>query len=175
MVDLLHSAAASNWTNSVAPTSATLSNTTVDTANGYDKLDGRFGFAAKAGAVTDWILFCEQVPAGRSLKIYGVTINTANTGATVATTATLLDWSLVVDSTAVSLVTAGARRIGLGMQSFAIGVTAGISANQVSVKFSSPIIVKEGLYAHTIVRLPVGTATGSQVLAGTVAFDAEYI
>lgn len=174
MVDLLHSAAASNWTNSLAATSATLSNTAVDSANGYDKLDGRFAFAAKAGAATDWIVFADQVPAGYSLKIHGIIIDTSNRGAVVATTASVLDWA-IVDSSAVSLVTSGSRRFSVGMQSFAVGAAIGAIATQINVKFPVPIVITQGRYAETIVRLPVGTATASQEFHGNVTLIAEYV
>lgn len=174
MVDLLHSAAASKWANSAAPALATLSNTAVDTANGYDRLDGNFAFAAKAGAATDWIVFADQVPAGYSLKIHGIVIDVSNRGATVATTASLLDWS-IVDSSAVSLVTSGSRRFSVGMQSFTTGALAGAVATQISVPFPVPIVIAQGRYAETIVRLPVGTATASQEFHGNVTLIAEYV
>lgn len=174
MVDLLHSTAASNWTNSVSTTLATLSNTAVDTANGYEKLDGKFAFAAKAGAATDWIVFADQVPAGSSLKIHGIVIDVSNRGAAVATTASLLDWS-IVDSSAVSLVTSGSRRFSVGMQSFTTGALIGAVASQINVKFPVPIVIAQGRYAETIVRLPVGTATASQEFHGNITLIAEYV
>lgn len=174
MTDLLHSAAASSWANSAAPALATLSNTAVDTANSYDKLDGKFAFAAKAGAVTDWIVFADQVPAGYSLKIHGIVIDVSNRGAAVATTASLLDWS-IVDSSAVSLVTSGSRRFSVGMQSFAVAAAIGAVASQINVMFPVPIVITQGRYAETIVRLPVGTATASQEFHGNVTLIAEYI
>jgi hypothetical protein len=91
-----------NHTNSTAPTSATLSNT----AAGYTTLGGRFQFAAVAGAATDFALFGFQVPVGSRFICEGTHIETYNTGAAVATTATVLEWSMGFNSSAVSLATA---------------------------------------------------------------------
>lgn len=163
-----------NWTNSTEPVNATLSNT----AAGYTTLGGQWSFAAPAGAVTDFALFGYQVPAGgaalqgKNLNITGVTIDTINAGAAVATTATVLQWALGVGATAVSLATADgtgtrARRIiPLGMQSFVVGSAIGAPAERILEDFNPIIVVEPGTFVHVIVRVPVGTATGSQVIRG---------
>lgn len=158
------------WANSTEPSSATLSNT----AAGYTTLGGKFQFAAVAGAVTDYALFGFQVPTPRNLFITGVDIETWNTGAAVATTPTLLTWGLGVGSTAVSLATASVTRIGLGAQSFAVAAAIGAKAERVSKQFRTPVFCGSGRFAHVILRMPVGTATASQVVAGMVNIEGYF-
>lgn len=160
-----------NHANSTSPTSATLSNT----AAGYTTLGGRWQFAAPAGAATDFALFGFQVPAGYQLIISAIKISSMNTGAVVTTTATILDWSLAVNSSAVSLATTQSpptsyapKRIPLGTQGFVTGAGIGQSANELWFEFLTPIVCDGGRFVHIIVQVPVGTATASQVIRGDV-------
>ena len=159
-----------NAANSTAPTNATLNNTVA----GYATLGGRFGFAAVTGAVTDFALFGFQVPAGRNLRIRRVIIDTINTGAAVATTPTVLDWALATQLTAVSLATASHARVGLGMQSLAIGAAIGATANTINVQFDTPLVCGSSRFVDVILRLPVGTATAGQVVQGNVTIVGEF-
>jgi len=171
-----------NWANSAAPVSATLSNT----AAGYTTLGGQFQFAAVAGAETDYALFAFQVPAqsatnqGRTLLIHGISIDTINTGAAVATSATVLQWGIAFDGSAVSLATAdGAatkapRRIPVGFQSFPIGAAIAAQATTLDKVFQQPLAVNAGNYLHVFLKMPIGTATASQVIRGTVSIDATW-
>ncbi len=171
-----------NYANSAAPASATLSNT----AAGYTTLGGQFQFAAVAGAETDYALFAFQVPAqsatnqGRTLLVRGVWIDTINTGAAVATTATVLQWSVGYDSSAVSLATADAaaakarRVVPVGIQSFAIGAAVGAQAARISQTFAQPLPVYAGNYLHIILKMPIGAATASQIIRGVVGVDATW-
>lgn len=174
-----------NYANSIAPTSATLSNT----AAGYTTLGGQFQFAAVAGAETDYALFAYQVPAGsvtqpgKNLVIRGVWIDSYNMGAAVATTATTLQWGLGVGSSAVSLATSDSltaagrapRRIMLGTQSFAVGATIGQDANKrIDVNLDAPLVVAAGTFVHVILKMPVGTATASQIIRGVVGFNGYF-
>ena len=159
------------WANSAEPTSATLSNT----AAGYTTLGGRFQFAAVAGAVTDYALFGFQVPSPSTLLITGIDIDTWNTGAAVATTPSLLTWGVATDLTAVSLATAGAARVGIGSQSLAVGAAAGANATRISKQFQTPLVTGPGRYVDIILRMPIGTATASQVIAGMVNIEGYFI
>lgn len=171
-----------NYANSAAPASATLSNT----AAGYTTLGGQWQFAAVAGAETDYALFAWQNPAGSlvvpgaDLIVRGIRIEAVNTGAAVATTATLLQWALSVGTTAVSLATAEAsnakapRRIALGLQSFAIGAAIGQTANPVDVNMDAPLVVHPGEYLHVILKMPLGTATASQIVRGTCFINGHF-
>ena len=173
-----------NFSNSAAPTSATLSNT----AAGYTTLGGNWQFAAVAGAETDYALFGYQVPAisttqpGRNLIIRGVRIEAFNMGAAVATTPTLLNWTLGIGSTAVSLATADSgtaatrapRRIPLGTQSFPIAAAIGANVSPVDINFDAPILAAPGTFVHIILKMPVGTATASQIVRGMVAVNGYW-
>ena len=172
-------AQSANNANSAAPASATLSNT----AAGYTTLGGRWQFAAVVGAATDYALFGYQVPTSYRFVITGVSISSCNTVAAVATTATALEWSLGVGSTAVSLATADAtaatptsapRRISLGKQSFAIGAAAEACATDVQRTFLSPIAVESGRFLHVILQVPTGTATATEIFRGTVTIDGYF-
>ncbi len=167
-------AQSTNHANSTSPTSATLSNT----AAGYTTLGGRYQFAAPAGAATDFALFGYQVPTSFRFVMTGIAISSCNTGAAVATTATMLDWGVAVGSTAVSLATADAiaasptsapRRVPLGSQGYIIGAAIGACAPDIVRDFSqAPLTVESGRFLHVIVQVPVGTATASQVIRGDV-------
>lgn len=159
-----------NHANSTSPASATLSNT----AAGYATLGGRFQFAAPAGAATDFALFAFQVPSLYQLIITAVEISMVNLGAGVLLSPTVVDWSLGLNSSAVSLATAdGAgtwapRRIPIGMQAFLIGDLIGKLANDVVRNFDPPLVVDSGRFFHVIAQIPFGTATIGQILRGDV-------
>lgn len=171
-----------NNANSTVPATATLSNT----AASYTTLGGKFVFAAVAGAETDYALFGYQVPAattsisGRNLVIRGVWIDTFNAVVAVATTPTVLEWSLGVGATAVSLATAEAaatrapRRLALGVQSFIVGAAAGASASRVDVNLDAPVVVEPGTFVHVILRVPYGTATATELFRGQVGFNCYW-
>lgn len=169
-----------NHANSTSPTSATLSNT----AAGYTTLGGRWQFAAPAGAATDFALFGYTMPAGYQAYITGIAISSCNTGAAVATTATVLDWSMAIDSTAVSLATTDSfgppfvsmapRRVPLGMQGFIVGDAIGKCANDIVRTFNPPLVAEPGRFVHVIVQVPVGTATASQVIRGDVTITGYF-
>ena len=171
-----------NWANSAAPASATLSNTTA----GYTNLGGQFQFAAVSGSETDYALFAFQVPAqtatnqGRTLVVHGINISTFNMGAAVATTPTLLQWGIAYDGTTVSLTTPdGAstkapRRVPLGCQSLPVGLAVGGNVPDLSVDFRQPLSVNAGNYLHVILKMPVATATASQIVRGVVAINATW-
>lgn len=174
-----------NYANSAAPASATLSNTTA----GYATLGGQFQFVAVAGAETDYALFAYLNPAasatipGKVLVITGVRIDTFNMGATVATTPTTLQWAIAVGGTAVSLVTAdsatagtrAARRLLLGTQSLPVGTVVGGNCDRnIDVDFGAPLTVEPGSYCHIILKMPIGTATGSQIVRGVVMVNGYF-
>jgi hypothetical protein len=172
-----------NYANSAAPAAAALSNT----AAGYTTLGGQFLFAAPAGAETDYALFGFQVPvqaAGShnlNLLIHGARIDAVNIGATVAGTPTVLQWGLAVGSTAVSLATVEAattrapRRIPLGVQSWVVGALAGAPAEAIESSFRGGLLAEPGTFVHVIAKVPVGTATASQQIRGTVYIDASWV
>lgn len=158
------------WANSAEPANATLSNT----AAGYATLGGKFQFAAPVGAVTDFALFGFQVPAPANMMITGVDIEAWNLGAAVATTPTLLTWALAYGAAAVTLASGTWSRVGLGVQAFPVGAAIGATAPRLSKAFQTPIPVASGRFINVILRIPVGTATASQVIAGMVNFEGYF-
>jgi hypothetical protein len=170
-----------NMANSASPATATLSNT----AAGYTTLGGQFQFAAVASAETDFALFAYQVPAataaitGRQLYITGVSIDTFNTVVAVATTATVLQWAIGIGSTAVSLATAdGAatkapRRMPLGVQSFPVAAAVGAVDSPIVANFE-PLCVNAGEFVHIILKVPIGTATATEIFRGTVRVESYW-
>jgi hypothetical protein len=164
---------AANYANSAAPASATLSNT----AAGYTTLGGQWQFVAVAGAETDYALFGFTVPSPLSLVVTGVHIAAFNMGAAVATTPTLLQWAIAVNSSAVSLATAAPyspMRVTLGSQSFAVGAAIGTNAPDVVHQFKTPLVCFPGRQFHVILKMPVGTATASQIIRGTCLIEGYF-
>jgi hypothetical protein len=169
----------SNHVNSTSPTSATLSNT----AAGYTTLGGRWQFAAVGSAATDFHIFATQLLSSAvedgnwKSFITGVRISAVNTVIAVATTATVLDWSLGIYSTQVSLATADTltsntimvRRIPLGVQAWAVADAIGKQAQDIEVVFPTPLYVPNHCFISIIVQCPVGTATGTEIFRGDVA------
>jgi hypothetical protein len=171
----------------VAPAAATLSNT----AAGYTTLGGLFLFNAPAGANTDYALFGYQIngaaasitQSNKKFNITNIRIDSVNIGAAVATTATVMYWGLGVGSTAVSLATTDAastsptrapRRTPLGVQSWLVGDAIGKPADAININFDTPVVVDPGTFVHVILRVPVGTATASQQITGTVTILGYY-
>lgn len=160
-----------NHANNTSPTSATLSNT----AAGYTKLGGRWQFAAPATLATDYALFGYQVPVGWNLTVHDVQITAVNTGAAVGTSATILDWSVGVEATQVSLATADTlpsivevRRQPIGIQSWILAAGIGVSAQPLSPHWEAGLVCHGGRWFHIIVQQFLGTATASQVIRGDV-------
>jgi len=185
--DAAAAAQTANYANSAAPASTSLANATA--TYGTTVLGGQWQFAAVAGAETDYIIYAYLNPVGtatvpgKNLLVYGVKIHSYNTGAASATTATVLQWGLGFGSTAVSLATTdslttgaqGPRRITVGVQSFPVATPiGGTPSNQIDFRKQSPDIVPPGGYLHLILKMPVGTATASQVIRGIATFDAHF-
>lgn len=158
-----------NYANSAAPTSATLSNT----AAGYTTLGGQWQFAAPAGAETDYALFGYQVPTGVKLVVTGIRIETLNNGAVVATTATVLQWFAGVDGTAVTLAANNFRK-SLGLQGFGVGAVVGALAAPIDCRFGTPLVTNSGRFFHLGVKVPIGTATGGQIIRGTAQIEGYF-
>lgn len=160
-----------NHTNSAAPASATLSNT----AAGYTTLGGKFQFAAVAGAETDYALFGFTVPAGSRFICEGVHIELFNTVVAVATTPTIFEWAMGFNSSAVSLATGNIIRRQIGCQNFQVGAGVGACATPLDVIFSTPEVVESGRFLHVILKMPVGTATATEIFRGQVLVRGRFI
>jgi hypothetical protein len=158
------------WANSLEPGNAALSNTVAS----YATLGGKFQFAAPAGALTDFVLFGYQVPVPANFVMTGIDIESWNTGAASATTPTLLTWAVAVGSNAVNLASGFPPRVSLGAQSFPVGAAIGAKAERISKVFSTPLSCGAGRWVQIILRVPIGSATGSQVIAGMVNIDGYF-
>jgi hypothetical protein len=163
-----------NYANSAAPASATLSNT----AAGYTTLGGQWQFAAIAGAETDYALFGWTNPSPYTFYCTGIRIGeTLNMVAAVATTATILQWGAAFNSSAVSLATAAPytpMRVQIGSQSFPIA--SAISAIQPGISWTpgTPMAVQPGRFLHIILKMPIATATATEIFRGSVVVDGFF-
>lgn len=168
-----------NHANSTSP--VTPSPIPSNVAAGYPTLGGRWQIAAVAGAATDLIIFGFQNPTGFQLFINSIALSTISMGALgSAVTPTIMDWSLGINSSALSLATAdGAgtwapRRIPLGMQVFGLTAAIGAMAADIIRRFETPLVVDSGRYVHVILQVPTGVATASQILRGDVAINGYF-
>lgn len=166
------------YPNSTNPTAAAPSNTAL-TANLPAGLGGQGAVTAAVAAATDGIWGSYQVPAGtvavqgRRLVIRGIRIDAVNNGAAVATTATVVQFSLAFGHTAVSMATAEAaaakapRRIPLGFMTWAVGAAIGAQpqGGPLFVDLGdAPVFVNPGEFVALVGKFLIGTATASQVI-----------
>jgi len=165
-----------NYANNAAPGSATLSNT----AAGYTTLGGKWQFAAVAGAETDYALFSYTVPTGFQLYVTSLVVTAMNMVVAVATTPTILEWGVGLNASAVSLITVdgvntwAARRIPIGQQSFPVAAPVGAVATDIVRIFSPPLVVDSGRQFQVILRMPVATATATEIFRGAVGVTGYF-
>lgn len=167
----------SNHTNSMTVSPITLSNTTCANTS----LGGKFAISSQAAGTTDGIVFGWQNDTGYQKTIYGIAISTVITGAAIVT-ATVLEWSLGINASALSLATVdtaftsgagqiwGPRRQPLGVQGFSALAGVGAVANDVVRMFPSGITIEPSRWLTVIVTIPNGAATGSLVYRGSATF-----
>lgn len=172
-----------NMVNGAGP--VTIALTAAGTAN-YSYLGGQFQFAPIVSGETDYVVFAYLVPAatagltGRSLYITGVAIDTWNTVVPVATTPTLMLWTLGVGSTAVTLATVdgagtkATRRTHLGTQFWPVAAVVGQTATPIVRTFDTPFVVNAGEYMHIILKLPLSTATATELFRGIVGINGYW-
>lgn len=178
-----------NATAATTVTGAALSQT-VAIATG---LGGQAGITAAVPGV-DGLVTAFRNPAptinitGRNLIITGIRIDSVNIGAAVATTASVLQWSLAfgatgatvpslaqVESASFATATAKAwRRVPLGLQSWVVGAAIGSPAEAILITFDSPVVVHPGQWIAAVAKFIVGTATASQVIWANVHFSGYY-
>lgn len=173
-------AQAAQSTNSADPAAAVLSNVTPS----YTSLGGKWigPTPTPAAAVTDFILFGYTVQAPYTFVCTGVTIWAINRGVAIATTATVIEWSMGFNASAASLATAAPgdpKRIFIGAQQWAIG--AGVDAPpspeaRLVVMFEgAPKVTQPGRVLSVILRVVQGTATASGFLRGHVGIHGYFI
>lgn len=143
---------------------------------------GDFIFAAPAGATSEFPIFAYPVPAGFRLVCTSISITAVSYGAATATTPTILQWYAGVNDTASTLATAdntdfttlATRRQPLGTQIFPISTQVGWEAQPIDRVFRTPLVAESNRYFHIILTVPVGTATASQVIRGTVTANCYF-
>ena len=163
-----------NWTNSTQPSLATLSNT----AAGYSTLGGYFRFNSVAGANTDYALFGYSVPAGYTLVVKAIGID-SGVSSTMGTGSTLLSWGLGLGASAVSLATTDSwptssapKYMPIGMQGFSSTANSGTIATPIFKTFNVPVIVEGGEFLHIILREINGPTSGT--ITGQVFIDGYF-
>jgi hypothetical protein len=165
-----------NGTNSAAPASGALSNTAGSYGVGF--LDGKFQFAAVAGVETDYCLFGFTVPTGYRFVCTGFEVSAFNMGAASATSVTTLNWSLGENGASVNLSTGAHLRHEIGEMSLPIGAAIGATFDKpLSVKFNldAPLITESGRNFATILKIPSGAATPSQIIRGRTKVYGYFI
>jgi hypothetical protein len=166
------------WANTTQPTTFT----PVNIGTGaFTTLGGEYIMNSVATGATDLVLFAYQVPAGYQLYLTDMWITAMNTGAAVAVSATVLQWGLAVNSSAVSMATADSagttwqpRRIPIGSQAFPIAAAIGAVAPDIVRTFTTPIVCDSGRYVHVFFKPVIGTATASQTITGVVGFTGYF-
>ena len=124
---------------------------------------------------------------GRNLVITSCRISCINYGAVIATTPTTLVWGIAyghlsntlaaVETASFATATTHApRHIPLGMMYAPIGAVIGQNYDkEVWADFSAaPIVVRPGEYLSATVRFLVGTATASQTIVYTIAYNGYW-
>lgn len=174
-----------NIVDSTTPVLAVATNTTA----GYTTLGGQFAFNASAGTENDYIAFAYQNPVasasipGKNLIITGVKIDSGVSGATAGANPTLLQWTIGVGGTNVSLlevdsVTAGTRaprRANLGTQVIAAAAVVGANCDRnIDCEFITPLMVEPGTYCHIILKVPFGLATANEIIRGQVEINGYF-
>lgn len=160
---------AATWANSAATAAATLSNT----AAGYATLGGLFRFVVVAGAATDYALFGFTVPSPYRFRCRRIKIDTYNTVVASATTPTVLLWGVSHNAATINLSTGTQWREPIGIQSVPVGTAVGGMADR-TCEWVGNKITEAGRLFIVILRMPVGTATATQELAGTVFVEGQF-
>ena len=169
MIDPENGEQITNHENSANPAFAVLSNT----AASYLALGGRWQYLAVAGDPTDYALFAYQVPLGYRLHISGISITVVVRGAAVVTP-TILDWSLGLHSTDVSLASPSLRRFPIGIRAFTAGAGIGQAPAEMVRRYQPVLISGPGEYVHIIMQQPNGAATVGLHFRGDVVINGLF-
>jgi hypothetical protein len=93
-----------------------------------------------------------------------------------------MQWGIGVGATAITLLTADSltagtragRRLPLGIQTFPIGSLVGAQAQTVTSIFTSPLIIEPGTYCQIILKMPLASATASQLYRGVCQINGYF-
>ena len=156
---------------------------TSNTAPANTTLGGDFLFGAPAGAATNFPMFSYVVPLGYRFVCTGITISAGSYGAACTTTPTVLAWKLAVGSSAATLATTDTattfaitapRIIPIGTQLIPVSTIIGYECQPLIIPFTTPIYADSAKYFHIIMSIPIGSATASQIIRGTVYVNGYY-
>ena len=161
-------------------------NSSVPASGPQNFLGGQWQISARTGAETDLAAFNGAITDSngtdgydRSLYVTDVWIDTVILGAAVATTPTVIQWAINVGSTSTSFTLTDsntvkkARTAMLGEQTYIVGSPVGTVGKTINKNFKTPLLVNPGEYLQIIYKIPVGTATASQIIRG-VCFIGGY-
>jgi hypothetical protein len=71
--------------------------------------------------------------------------------------------------------TRAARRLPLGIQTMPIGTAVGGMANPtIDGRLSTPLMVEAGTFCHIILKMPISTATATQIIRGFVMINGYF-
>lgn len=170
------------YTNSlVTGAGAAMSNTTAALGSG---LGGQFAAQPTLAQGTDGIVSSYQVPLGTStLPGKSLYITRINISSAVTTTLTggpvIYAYSLAYGHTNVSLATTesatskAARRLPLGIQTFAAAAAAGTGTNMIDIDLATPIVVQPGEFIQLVAK-NLGTVTSAGVIVFIVGFGGYW-
>jgi len=153
-----------NFTNNIAPTLRTPTNTTAagETTFGGQMLWNNAGTSFAGSDTVDLILYAFTVPVGQRLILTDIIIETVNAGAVNGATAYTIQYFLAFNQTAVSLVTARALRI-IGVQSIPAAAPIGtVFSSRLADLYTPPMVAESGRFVILGARILSGTATASQ-------------
>lgn len=162
------------WANGAQPSTITPANAA---STAYTTPGGLYVMTALAASVTDVAVFAFLVPTGYQMIIKGIWITINNGVVAVATSATILEWFLAVNSSALTMATADGtntwqpRRVPVGVQSFAIAAAVGAEGREIQRTFEVPVICESGRYVHVGFKPLSGTATATELFNGMVGID----
>jgi len=163
----------SQWTNSAAHTTVTLSNTT--TTLGSSTSGALVAFAAIASAATDYVVLGFQpdgsVVNGRFM-LTGVSVSGQNAGAANSgTVPTTLIFGVAVNGDTIALNTTDsvstrlAKRQPIGVMSLPVNAVVGQPFDRnIDINFANPMGIDRGHFCHLLVKVVSGAATASQVI-----------
>lgn len=74
-----------------------------------------------------------------------------------------------------SLATANIIRRQIGVQTLPVGAAVGAAALPLDVNFVTPEVAESSRFVHVILKMPVGTATATEIFRGTVMIRGRFI
>lgn len=165
------------WANTAQPSTVTPVNTGISM---YTSPGGLYVMTAVAAGTTDLVVFAFQVPTGYTMIIKAIWITINNRVVAVGATATVLEWFMSVNSSALTMATADGtntwqpRRVPLGVQTFAAAAAVNAEGREINRSFDSPVICDSGRFLHIGFKPLEGLATATELFAGIVGLDYTF-